>query len=147
MYRYIYIYIYLLLPFFFSFFFGGCGAKGSTLHWWLNGGVAHIVATCSISIDWGVSFLVKIFSAFPHFSRQKAFWSLSFPFVFLFSCYFFTFSLQVASLTSLVAHFALSLLNFLLIFKYALYLSLFSFLNFYLLSSFSLIFLYFPSLK
>ena len=115
----------LLLFFSFFSFFCGCGPWGSALHWWLNGSVAHIVVTCSISIDWGVSFPVKIFSIFPHFSRQKSFWFLSFPFVFLFSCYFFTFFLRVASLTSLVTHFALSLLSFLLIFRYALYLSFF----------------------
>ena len=129
----------------FFFFFGGCGAWGSALHWLLNGSVAHDMAMYSISIDWGVSFLVKIFSVFPHFSRQKTFWSLPFPFVFLFSCYFFTFSLRLASLTSLVAHFALNLLNFLLIFRYALYLCFFSFLNLCLLSSFSLFFFFFFS--
>ena len=131
---------------FFFFFLGSCGAWGSALHWLLNGGVAHGVATCLISIDWGVLFSVKTFLVFLHFSRQKTFWSLPFPFVFLFPCYFFTFFLWLASLTSLVAHFALSLLSFLLIFRYALYLCFFSFLNFCLLSLF-LFFSFYVSLS
>ena len=52
---------------------------------------------------------------------------LIFTFPLSFSCYFFTFSLRLAFLTSLVAHFALSLLSFLLIFRYALYLCSFPF--------------------
>ena len=99
--------------------FGGCGAWGSALYWLVNGGVAHIVATCLILIGWGVLFPMKTFSGFQHFSKQKPFDLYLSSF---FPCYFFTFSLRLAFLTSLVAHFAHSLLSFLLIFRYALYL-------------------------
>ena len=104
-YTYIYIYIYIwsshfFLFFFLFFFFYYCDAWGFVLHWWLNGGVAHVVATCSTSIDWEASFPVEIFSIFPHFPRQRAFWSLSFPFALLSSCYFLTFLLRVVSPTS-----------------------------------------------
>ena len=143
---YIYIYIYIWSSPFFFFFFG-CDAWGFVLHWWLNGGVAHVVATCSTSIDWEASFLVEIFSVFPHFSRQRAFWSLSFLFALPSSCYFLTFLVRVVSPTSQVAHFALSLLSFLLIFRYAPYLSFFPFWFFCLLSSFSLFFSAFPFAK
>ena len=70
------LFIYYLLFFFFfffSFFFCGCGAWGFAPHWLLNGGLTHIVATCLILIGRGVLFLVKTFSGFPHFSRQKPF--------------------------------------------------------------------------
>ena len=98
-YIYIYIYIYISDPLLFFFFFG-CDAWGSVLHWWLNGSVAHVVATCSTSIDWEASFPVEIFSVFPHFPRQRAFWSLSFLFALPSSCYFLTFLLWVVSPTS-----------------------------------------------
>ena len=67
----------------------------------------------------GSCFRWKPFQVLPHFSRQKPFDLYLSSF---FPCYFFTFSLRLAFLTSLVAHFAHSLLNFLLIFRYALYL-------------------------
>ena len=69
-YRYTYIYIWSSSFFlFFLFFIFGCDAWGSVLHWWLNGDVAHVVATCSTSIDWEASFPVEIFSVFLHFPR------------------------------------------------------------------------------
>ena len=145
--RYIYIYICSSPPFFFFFFFAVV-VLGVLLC------IDGLMAVWHTSwprvwfrLDGRSRFRWKSFQFFHIFQGKKAFWSLSFPFVFLFSCYFITFFLWVASLTSLVAHFALSLLSFLLIFRYALYLSFFSFLNFCLLSSFSLIFLYFPSSK
>ena len=120
----------------FFFFFGGCGAWGSALYWLVNGGVAHIVATCLILIGWGVLFPMKTFSGFPHFSRQKPFDLYLSSF---FPCYFFTFSLRLAFLTSLVAHFAHSLLSFLLIFRYALYLCSYPFwISFFFFSCVSL---------
>ena len=95
---YIYIYIYIYVsP---SFFFFLCDAWGSVLHWWLTGGVAHVVAMCSTSIGWEASFPVEIFSVFPHFPRQRAFWSLSFLFALPSSCYFLTFLLRVVFPTS-----------------------------------------------
>ena len=97
-YKYIYIYIWSSSLLLFSFFF--CDAWGSVLQWWLTGGVAHVVATCSTSIDWEASFPVEIFSVFLHFPRQRAFWYLSFLFALLSSCYFLTFLLRVVSPTS-----------------------------------------------
>ena len=67
-----------------------CGAWGSALHWLLNGGVAHTVATCLISIGWGVLFPVKTFSGFPHFSRKK-------PFDLYLSSFFFLLLLHLLS--------------------------------------------------
>ena len=73
---YIYIYIYIYVSpssssssYFIYLFIFLCDAWGSVLHWWLTGGVAHVVATCSISIGWEASFPVEIFSVFPHFPR------------------------------------------------------------------------------
>ena len=128
-YWYIYIFIYLFVYIYtYYFFFGGCGAWGSAQYWLLNGGVAHIMATCLISIGWGVLFPLKTFSGFPHFSRQNLL-IFGFPLLF-FIFYFFTFSLRLASLTSWVAHFALSLLSFLPNFQVRPLFTLFSFLNF-----------------
>ena len=98
-YIHIYIYISFFLFFFLFFFFFLNDAWGSVLHWWLTG-VAHVVATCSTSIGWEASFPVEIFSVFPHFPRQRAFWYLSFLFALPSSCYFLTFLLWVVSPTS-----------------------------------------------
>ena len=104
-----YIYIYAL------FFWGGYGAWGSALHWLLNGGMAHVVATCLILIGWGGLVSGENLFRFPAFFKAKNLLIFTFPlFFFLFSCYFFTFSLRLAFLTSLVVHFALSLLSLLL---------------------------------
>ena len=56
------------LSFFLFFFFFG-DAWGSIPHWWLTGGVAHVVATCSTSIGWEAPFPVEIFLVFLHFPR------------------------------------------------------------------------------
>ena len=63
----------LLLFFFFLFFFFVCDAWGSVLHWWLTGGVAHVVATCSISIGWEASFPVEIFLVSRIFRGKRPF--------------------------------------------------------------------------
>ena len=44
--------------------------------------VAHLSATCLISIGWSASFPVSAFSVFPHFPRQSPliFWLFLFPF-------------------------------------------------------------------
>ena len=57
------------LSFFLFFFFFLGDAWGSIPHWWLTGGMAHVVATCSTSIGWEASFPVEIFLVFLHFPR------------------------------------------------------------------------------
>ena len=42
--------------------------------------VAHLSATCLISIGWSVSFPVSAFSVFPHFPRRSPLIFLAFPF-------------------------------------------------------------------
>ena len=63
-----------LLPFFFFF-----DAWDSVLHWWLTGGVAHVVATCLTPIGWEALFSVEIFSISRIF-QGKGLLILTFPF-------------------------------------------------------------------
>ena len=72
--------------FIYLFIFGGCGAWGSTSHWLLYGGVAHIVATWHTSwphvwfwLAGGFCFRWKPFQISCIF-QGKTFWFLAFLF-------------------------------------------------------------------
>ena len=71
---YVYICPSLFFPFFFFFY-----AWDFVLHWWLTGGVAHVVATCLTPIGWEASFSVEIFSISRIF-QGKGLLILTFPF-------------------------------------------------------------------
>ena len=108
----------------FIYFFHGCGAWGSTpalIALWRRGTHRGHVS----DFDWprGLVSGENLFK-FPEFFKAK-------PFDFFPSfSHFFIFSLRLVFLTSLVAHFALSLLSFLPNFQVRPLFTLFSFLNF-----------------
>ena len=62
-----------LLPFFFFIYLFFFYAWDSVLHWWLTGGVAHVVATCLTSIGWEASFPVEIFLVSRIFRGKRPF--------------------------------------------------------------------------
>ena len=104
---YIYIYIFSFIYFIIIvFFFFAVMAFGVLLRIdCLMAAVAHFATTWLIFISWGISFLVKTFSVFPHFPRQNLLISLAFPFLISPS--------SVRLVSPSLACFALSLLSFL----------------------------------
>ena len=73
----LYVYTYVLPS---SFFFFFCDAWDSVLHWWLTGGMAHVVATCLTPIGWEASFPVETFLVSRIF-QGKGLLILTFPFL------------------------------------------------------------------